>query len=214
MSEAWPFHDKTQIYYVWGLIISWQNTLILCFVLDHLMTIHTATMSEAWTFHDKQTDAMYGDWPFHDKASKLYIWGLTNSWQNRLILYMGLDHFMTKQTDTMSGARSFHNKTDKYYVWGLTISCQNQLILFVGLDHFMTTHTDNMSGAWPFHNICVTCLKQCWCRNKIYYSISFIYYLLDNSWLSYMCLYHLQDKTKNLKRVYLIQTNKKQIPVH
>ena len=26
-----------------------------------------------------------------------------------------------------------------------------------------------------------------------------------------MCLYHLQDKTKNLKRVYSIQTNKKQI---
>ena len=48
-------------------------------------------------------------------------------------------------------------------------------------------------------------------RNKIYYSILFIYYLLDNSWISYMCLYHLQDKTKNLKRVYSIQTNKKQI---
>jgi hypothetical protein len=29
-----------------------------------------------------------------------------------------------------------------------------------------------------------------------------------------MCLYHLQDKTKNLKRVYLIQTNKKQIQGH
>ena len=41
-----------------------------------------------------------------------------------------------------------------------------------------------------------------------------IYYLLDNSWLSYMCLYHLQDKTKNLKTVYLIQTNKKQIQGH
>ena len=182
-----PFHDKIVWYYIWSLTISWQNRLI-------------DTMSEAW--------------PFHDKTHWYYVWGLTISWQNRLILYLGLDHFMTKQTDTMSGARSFHNKTDKYYVWGLTISCQNQLILFVGLDHFMTTHTDNMSGAWPFHNICVTCLKQCWCRNKIYYSISFIYYLLDNSWLSYMCLYHLQDKTKNLKRVYLIQTNKKQIPVH
>ena len=44
--------------------------------------------------------------------------------------------------------------------------------------------------------------------DKIYYSILFIYYLLDN-----MCLYHLQDKTKNLKRVYLIQT-KKQIQGH
>jgi hypothetical protein len=41
----------------------------------------------------------------------------------------------------------------------------------------------------------VTCLKQCWCRNKFYYSILYIYYLLDNSWLSYMCLYHL-CKTK------------------
>ena len=42
------------------------------------------------------------------------------------------------------------------------------------------------------------------------------FYLLDNSWLSYtgMCLYHLQDKTKNLKRVYIIQTNKKQIQGH
>ena len=29
-----------------------------------------------------------------------------------------------------------------------------------------------------------------------------------------MCLYYLQDKTKNLKRVYLIQTNKKQIQGH
>jgi hypothetical protein len=29
-----------------------------------------------------------------------------------------------------------------------------------------------------------------------------------------MCLYHLQDKAKNLKRVYLIQTNKKQIQGH
>ena len=29
-----------------------------------------------------------------------------------------------------------------------------------------------------------------------------------------MYLYHLQDKAKNLKRVYLIQTNKKQIQGH
>jgi hypothetical protein len=50
--------------------------------------------------------------------------------------------------------------------------------------------------------------------DKIYYSILFIYYLLDNSWLSYMCLYYLHDKTKNPKRVYLIQTNKKQIQGH
>ena len=71
-------------------------------------------------------------------------------------------------------------------------------------------HVCILSNVLSFY-LCVTCLKQCWCRNKIYYSILFIYYLLDNSWISYMCLYHLQDKTKNLKRVYSIQTNKKQI---
>jgi hypothetical protein len=43
------------------------------------------------------------------------------------------------------------------------------------------------------------------------------FYLVIIYWTivdSYMCLYHLQDKAKNLKRVYLIQTNKKQIQGH
>jgi hypothetical protein len=38
-----------------------------------------------------------------------------------------------------------------------------------------------------------------------------IQYLLDNSWLSYMCLYHLQDKTNNVKRVYLTKSKYKDI---
>jgi hypothetical protein len=45
-----------------------------------------------------------------------------------------------------------------------------------------------LSNVLSFY-LCLTCLKQCWCRNKIYYWISFIYYLLDNSWLSYACAF-------------------------
>jgi hypothetical protein len=57
---------------------------------------------------------------------------------------------------------------------------------------------DNKEKWWEYRekskyfSNCTTC-------DKIYYSILFNYYLLDNSWLSYMYLYHLQDKTKNLK---------------
>jgi hypothetical protein len=54
-------------------------------------------------------------------------WGLTISWQNRLILCLRLHHFMTKQTDTISGASSFHDKTDWYYIWGLTIMKRSSL---------------------------------------------------------------------------------------
>jgi hypothetical protein len=79
----------------------------------------------------------------------VYVLGLTISRQNRLILYLGLDHFMTKHTDTMSGSWPFHDKTDRYYIWGLTISWQHRLILYLRLDHFMTKQTDTMSGAWP-----------------------------------------------------------------
>ena len=75
------------------------------------------------------------------------------SWQNRLILCLGLEHFMTTQTDTMSEIWIFHDKTDWYYVWGLSISSQNRLILCLRFDHFMTKQTDTMSGAWPFHDI-------------------------------------------------------------
>jgi hypothetical protein len=43
----------------------------------------------------------------HDKTDWYYVWGLTISWQNRMILCLGIDHFMTTQTDTMSGAWPF-----------------------------------------------------------------------------------------------------------
>ena len=219
-SEAWPFHDKTDWYYVWGSTISWQHRLILCLRawqhrlilclgLLRFMTKQTDTMSEIWIFHDKtdwyyvwgltiswqnrlilwwglsissqnrlilclrfdhfmtkQTDTMSGAWPFYDITDSHYVWrltiswknrlilfwGLTISWQNRLILCLGLDHFMTTQTDTMSEASPFHDKTDWYYVWGLTISWQNRLILCLRLHHFMTKQTYTISGAWSSHD--------------------------------------------------------------
>jgi hypothetical protein len=166
MSGDWPFHDITEWYYVWGLTFSWQNWLILCLGLDHFMTKQTDTMSGARPFHDK-TDWYYvWAWLFHDITDSHYVWGLTISWHNRMILCLGLDHFMTKQTDTMSGAWPFYNKsdwyyvlgltisrqTDGYYIWVLTISWQSTLMLCLGLDHFMTKQTDTISGAWPFHD--------------------------------------------------------------
>ena len=75
-------------------------------------------------------------------ATDRHVWGLPISWQNRLTLYLGLDHFMTKQTDTMSEVRPFHDKTDWYYIWGSTISWQNRPIQCLELDHFITKHTD------------------------------------------------------------------------
>ena len=125
-------------------IISEQFTLWL----DHIMT--------------KQTDTMSEDLLFHDKTHWYYVWGLTISWQNRLIPCMGLDHFMTKHTDTMHGTWPFHFKADWYYAWDLTISWQNQLIpcmvldhfmtkqtvLCLGIDYFMTKHTNSMSGGF------------------------------------------------------------------
>jgi hypothetical protein len=75
------------------------------FRIDHFMT--------------KQTDTMSEDWPFHDKTHWYYVWGLTISWQNRLISCLGHDYFMTKET-----------------------------VLCLGIDYFMTKHTDSMSGAF------------------------------------------------------------------
>jgi hypothetical protein len=152
ISGAWPFHDKTDKYYVRGFTIWWQNRLILYLGLDHFMTKETDTMSGARSFHDKT------DW--------YYVCGLTISCQNQLILCLGLHHFTTKhtdamsgawpfhdkQTDTMSGDWSFHDKTHWYHVWSLTISWQNTLIPCLELDHFMTKHTDTMPGARPFHD--------------------------------------------------------------
>ena len=93
-------------------------------------------------FITKQIDTMSGAWPFHGKTHWYYIWGWTILWQSRLILCLGLDHFMAKHTDTMprlhhfmtkhtdtilvciSQVWPFHDKTDWYYFWGLTISWQ------------------------------------------------------------------------------------------
>jgi hypothetical protein len=166
MSGHWSFHEKTHTHYVWCLSISWQNTLLLCLVLHHFMTKHTATMPGAWPFHDKQIDTMSGSWPFHDKAHCCYVWCLTIAWEKTLSLCLMLDHFMTKHTAILSSAWSFHDKThcyyvwcltnswqtDWYYVWCLTISWQNTLLLCLVLDHFMTKHTATMQGAWPFHD--------------------------------------------------------------
>ena len=116
ISEAWPFHDKSDWYCVWGLTISCQNRLTLYLELDHFMKKQTDTMSEVSPFHDK-TDWFY-IWAcaFYDKTDWHCVWGFTISWQNRLILCLGLDHFMTKQTDTMYEVGPFHDITDWYYV--------------------------------------------------------------------------------------------------
>jgi hypothetical protein len=193
MSGAWPFYDITDSHYIWGFTISWQNRLILfwgltiswhnrlilCLGLDHFMTTQTDTMSQtyyqsvlAWNGQAPEIVSVgfvMKWWSPRNSISLFchenwyYVWGLTISWQHRLILCLGLDHFMTKQTDTMSEIWLFHDKTDWYYVWGLSISSQNRLILCemvkpqrlilcLRLDHFMTTQTDTMSGASPFHN--------------------------------------------------------------
>jgi hypothetical protein len=47
MSGAWPFHDKTEWYYVWGLTISWQHRLILC--LGHSISLFCHEMVKAQT---------------------------------------------------------------------------------------------------------------------------------------------------------------------
>jgi hypothetical protein len=105
-------------------------------------------------------------WSFHDKTHWYHVWGLAISWPNRLLLCLGLDHFMTTQTDTVSEVWPFHDKIDWYYVWGLiiswqthwyyvsglTISWQNRLILCLRRDHFMTKQTVTMSGDWSFHD--------------------------------------------------------------
>jgi hypothetical protein len=144
--------DIVSVCYVMKWSIPRYSVNLLCHEmvrLDHFMT--------------KQTDTMSGAWPFHDITDSHYVWGLTISWHNRMILCLSLDLFMTKQTDTMSGAWPFHDKTDWYYVWGLTISWQNRLILCLRLDHYMTKQTDTISGASSFHgssprhSICLLC---------------------------------------------------------
>jgi hypothetical protein len=96
MSGAWPFHDKTDWYYVWGLNISWQNWLTLWLGLYHFMTKPIDTISRAW--------------PLHDKANWYYVWGVTFSWQNRLILCLGLDHFITNRPILCLGFDHFMTK--------------------------------------------------------------------------------------------------------
>jgi hypothetical protein len=71
-----PFHDKTDWYYVWGLTISWQNTLILCLGIHHFMTKQSDTMSGTWLFHYKTDGTMSGDWLFHDKKTLIVCLGL------------------------------------------------------------------------------------------------------------------------------------------
>jgi hypothetical protein len=128
----------------------------------------------------KQPDTMSGAWPFRDKTDWYYVCGSTISCQNKLILCLGFDHFMTKKTMSWNGQISdivsvcyvmkwsnlrhsislfcheiawpFHDKIDWYYVWGSTISWQHRLILCLRLDHFMTKQTATMSGACPFHD--------------------------------------------------------------
>jgi hypothetical protein len=163
MSGAWPFHDKTDWYYVWGLTIS------VCFVmkllnLRHSISLFCHKMVKSQTEYQSVL-SWNGQAPdivsvcFVIKWSSLrHSISLCCHWQNRLILCLGLDHFMAKQTDTMSGAWPFHDKTDWYYVWGLTISWQHRLILCLRLDHFMTKPTDTMSEASPFqHSISLFC---------------------------------------------------------
>ena len=181
MSEAWTFHDKQtdamsggltiswqskQIIYLgldhlmtkhtgamsWCLTISWQTTLIPCLRFDILITKPTDSMSGSWPFHDKKTDTMSGAWQFHEKTDWYYVWGLTISWKNRLLLCPGIDHLMTKQantisedwpfhdkqTDTLSGAWPFPQKTDWFFIWAFPISLIAKL-------------TVNMFGVWSFH---------------------------------------------------------------
>jgi hypothetical protein len=121
MSGVWPFHDKIDWRHVWGLTISWQSKLILCLGFDHFLIKQTDTMDGAWLLHDKPDGTMSGVWPFHDKTDWHYVWGLTISWQNRLIPCMGLHCFMTQQT-----------------------------VLCLGFDHFVTKHTNTMPVLWPF----------------------------------------------------------------
>jgi hypothetical protein len=106
----------------------------------------------------------------------ILFWGLTISWQNRLILCLGLDHFMTTQIDTMSDALPIlkcssprnsislfcHEifKSQTYYqsvlAWngqGLTILWYNRPTLCLGIDHFMKKTDWYYSGAWPFHDM-------------------------------------------------------------
>jgi hypothetical protein len=87
------------------------------------------------------------------------------SWQHRLILCLGLDHFTTKQTDTISGSWPFHDNTDWYCIWGLTISWQNRLILCLGFDVWswngqasdMVSVCFVMKWSNPRHNISLFC---------------------------------------------------------
>jgi hypothetical protein len=120
MSGAWPFHDITDSHYVWGLTISWygqiSDIVSVCFVMKWSSPRHSISVFCHEMVKPQTSDTMSEVWPFHDNTDWYYVWGLTISWQNRLILFLGLDHFMTKQIDTMSGPRPFHAKTNWYYV--------------------------------------------------------------------------------------------------
>jgi hypothetical protein len=108
--------------------------------LDHFMKKHTATMS--------------GAGPFHDKTDWYYEWSLTISWQNTLLLCLGLDPFMTKHT-AWNGQASAVVAVCFVMKWSSprhSSSVQNRLILCLELDHFMTKPSDTISGVGPFHN--------------------------------------------------------------
>jgi hypothetical protein len=114
MHGTWPFHDKIYWYHAWGLTISWRS---FCHEMVKPHAWYQSVLSSngqaqtyyrcvlSWDcmgldhFMTKQIDTMSGAWPFHDKTAWYYVWGLTISWQNKLILCLWLDHFMTKQTD-------------------------------------------------------------------------------------------------------------------
>jgi hypothetical protein len=102
MSEIWPFHDKTDWYYVWGLTILWYNRLTLCLGIDHFMTKQTDTILGLEHFLTTQTDTMSGTWPFHDKTDWYYVRGLSISSQNRLILCLRFVHFSSSPRHSIS----------------------------------------------------------------------------------------------------------------
>jgi hypothetical protein len=128
-------------------------------------------------FMTKNTVTKSGAWPYHDKAHCYYIWSLTISWQNTLLLWHGVSmfcHEMVKFQAYYQSVFSWNGQVPDivsvcfvmkraspghtisrfchYYVWGLTIAWQNTLLLCLGLDHFMTKQTDTLSGTWPFHD--------------------------------------------------------------
>jgi hypothetical protein len=118
--------EKIRITKIWG----WQNTLMPCLELDHFMT--------------KQIDTMSGAWPFHAESNWYYIWGLTISWQKRLIL-----------TYLMSGPRHginlFCHEMVKLQTWHQCVLAWNDQspdMVSVGF---------GMKWSSPRHSICLFC---------------------------------------------------------